>query len=104
MSETCNHVTWEFNNPNKPQLNSINTKAGIEVEHYHTCVNPMVKFCHNIYYSFSDMPKIPDVSFWLPSLGRLGLKLCQIVTLKVIRCLKSLKKNRSDQERVIFNQ
>ena len=36
--------------PPEPQLSSITTKIDTEVEYYHTCVNLLVKFSHDLHY------------------------------------------------------
>ena len=34
----------------EPQLSSITTETGTEVENYDTCINPSVKLGHDLYY------------------------------------------------------
>ena len=40
--------------PLEPHLSSITTKIDTEVEYYHTCVNLLVKFWHNLHYCQED--------------------------------------------------
>lgn len=61
-------------------LFSYNTNNGTKVEH--TCVNLLVKFCHDLYYLFQGnrYTKMAQISFWIHSLRGPGLALYQIGT------------------------
>ena len=39
-------LLWPFFNPPEWQVRSFTMKTAMEVEHYHTCVNTLVKWSH----------------------------------------------------------
>lgn len=56
----------------------ITSKPGTEVVHYHTCINQLIKFCHDFYGPLEGVIYVGN-QFLIPSLRDPGFVLFQII-------------------------
>ena len=72
---------------------AITTKTGTEVEHYHTCVNLLVKFCHDLLL----LPEAEICRKW--SILVYGSPIyCAVLALSHIFTVKDIKNRGKDQK------
>ena len=87
---------WYFFPPWVPLI-SKHHRTGANIEHYVTFVNTLATFAMIFISIFRgwDMPKIPKINLWLPSLWGSGLTHCQVATLKKLGILKLEENSRT---------